>query len=142
MVSGSQISGSTLRAFLETHYHVFTQPAFHLQIDQESAELAVACKLYGANCSAFITACNPRSQQVDVAENAQQQALLRRELEVRNLHFLQGEGKHPSNEWPGEASFLVFGLPRPEAGELAQRFRQDAFLWADADCIPRLVLTR
>jgi len=53
-----------------------------------------------------------------------------------------GIGKHPSNDWPGEDSFLVFGLNLEAARALGARFEQNGFIWSSADGVPQLILLR
>ena len=72
---------------------------------------------------------------------ARQQALAK-ELSRRSLTFLRGIGQHPSNEWPGEDSFLVFGLTLEAAKVLGSKFEQNGFVWNGADGVPQLILLR
>jgi len=109
---------------------------------QASADLLSAHKRQKADCSAFLTACNPFSQSVDDATNAARHASLAQELSCRGLVFLPGVGQHPSNQWPGEASFLVFGLTLEAAKVLGARFEQNGFVWSGADAVPQLILLR
>jgi hypothetical protein len=52
------------------------------------------------------------------------------------------EGKHPSDDWPIEASYLVLGIALNEACELGKKYEQNAIVWCDSTCLPRLVLLR
>jgi Protein of unknown function (DUF3293) len=140
--SESSIYRDTIQAFLETEYHVFGDSPFTLRIGELNSALAVACKQRCAESSAFITACNPNSKPLDDQANAQRHALLRRELKERNLAFIEGEGRHPSNGWPGEASFLIFGIDLETARDLSRQLQQDAFVWASSDSRPQLILLR
>jgi hypothetical protein len=55
---------------------------------------------------------------------------------------LAGRAEDPAGIWPGEPSFLVFGVRERDARGLAERFGQNALLHAGADGVPRLVLLR
>ena len=142
MFSESFINHNTIQAFLETEYKVFGDSPFTLRIDEPNSALAAACKRNCAETSAYITACNPNSKTLGDSENEERNNALRRELIERNFAFGEGEGKHPSNEWPGEASFLIFGIDEETAKDTARRMQQDAFVWAGSDWVPRLILLK
>jgi len=101
--------------------------------------LHAAC---GVPCSAFVTACNPYSAALDDAANAERQAVLAHELSHRHCVFRDAIGQHRSNQWPGEASYLVFGLSLEEARLLGIGLEQNAIVWSGADAVPQLILLR
>lgn len=142
MFPESVIDRGTLQAYLETEYRVHGQPGFTLRAGQFSAQLLGAHLQGNADCSAFLTACNPFSRPLDEAANAQRQAALAKALSDLGLRYLAGIGQHPSNGWPGEESFLVFGLSLEAAKALGSRFEQNGFIWSGADAVPRLILLR
>lgn len=134
------LDATTLQAYRETHYRVQGERGFVLRVGQHSPPLAQLYSAEGVNCSAFITACNPASQRLSDAANASRQVQLEAELAARGLHWLPAVGEHPSNQWPGERSVLVLGLPLEQARRLGRQFGQNALVWADADAVPELVL--
>jgi len=140
--SESLIDRDKIQAFLETEYHVFGDFPFTLRIGESNSALAAACKQSGAVSSAFITACNPNSKLLDESANAERHTALRRKLIERNLAFIEGVGEHPSGGWPGEASFLIFGIDQEIAKELSSQLQQDAFVWSGPDWVPQLILLR
>ena len=142
LFSASTIDPATVQAFLETEYRVFAEPGFTLRVGQASAELLAAQKFHRTDCSAFLTACNPYSQAFDAASNAQRQVGLAKVLKQRSLAFAPGIGQHPGNGWPGEDSFLVYGLTLEAAKALGTRLEQNAFIWSGADAVPQLILLR
>ena len=142
MLSPSIIDSATVQAYRETEYRVFAEAGFTLRVGQASAELLSAHKRHKTQCSAFLTAWNPFSHALDAASNAERQAALARELKQRSLAFELGIGQHPGNGWPGEESFLVYGLTLESAKVLGRRFEQNAFVWSGADAVPRLILLR
>lgn len=109
---------------------------------QVSAELLSVHKRQNADCSAFLTACNPFSESADDAANAVRQTALSKEFSRRSLVVLPGVGQHPSNGWPGEDSFLVFGLTLEAAKALGTRLGQNGLVWNGADAVPQLILLR
>jgi hypothetical protein len=140
--SESFIDRDTILAFLKTEYHVLGECPYTLRIGEPSPALSVVSKRYGAESSAFITAYNPGSQTVDEVVNAERHASLRRTLITQNLAFVEGVGKHPSNGWPGEPSFLILGISLDWAKELSIELKQDAFVWSGPDWVPQLILLR
>ncbi|MDR6380737.1 DUF3293 domain-containing protein [Paraburkholderia caribensis] len=142
MFSESQIPRATIQAYLETHYHVHGFSPTLLKIGEGNATLAAIHRSNGVEASAFVTACNPFSEPLDDAANAERQKILAVELTQRGLTFIEGVGQHPSNDWAGEASFLVLGVSVEEAKELGARFGQNAIVWAGSDAVPKLVLLR
>ena len=131
-----------VQAYLETDYRVHADPAFTLRVGVQSAELMTLHKSLGKVCSTFITASNPWSQQVDCTENRRLNSFLSEELDNLGLPYIEGFGQHPSNEWPGEESFLVLGLPLEESKKLGSMFRQNALIWCGQDATPQMILLR
>ena len=138
MVSESIIDAATLHAYRDTHYRVHASEPFTLRIGETCAALAAAHQSCRTDCSAFITAFNPFSQVLGDELNAQRHAQMGRELDLR----IEGVGQHPSNQWPGEVSYLVFGLGLEAAKNLGCKFEQNAIVWSGADAMPRLILLR
>lgn len=142
MFSDLAIDRSTIQAYLETDYRILGNAPSTLRIGVACPDLAALHKAHQSVCSAFITACNPFSQTFDEAANAERQAALARELTQRSLRYIDGIGQHPSNQWPGEASFLVFGLTLEAARTLGAWFEQNAIIWSGSVTMPRLILLR
>lgn len=140
--SASVIDPRTIQAYLETEYRAHGEPGFTLRVGQASADLLSAHKRQKADCSAFLTACNPFSQILVDEANAERHAALGREISQRSLASIEGIGQHPSNQWPGEASHLIFGLTLEAAKALGTRLEQNAIVWAGGDAVPQLILLR
>ena len=138
----TSIDASTVQAYLETEYRVQGDKPFTLKAGEVCPALAAAHKRYRVDCSAYITACNPLSQILDDEDNAERHAALGQELGRRSLTFIEGIGQHPSNQWPGEPSYLVFGLTLMAAKTLGTRLEQNAIVWSGADAVPQLTLLR
>ena len=139
-MSDSTLDPGLIEAYRQTHYKA--DHGLTLWVDQPNAELAQAQRRRGTDCSAFITACNPESIEFSAKQNASRQQELATALAQRGLAFVHGIGKHPSNTWPGEPCFLVFGLVLADAKALGEQFRQNALVWSDADGVPQLILLR
>lgn len=128
-----------LRAYRETDYVVFAEPPFTLRVDEANPALLDLQETRGVRVSVYLTACNPGSQLLPEAENADRQARLRSTLVARAHPLYEGIGRHPGGGWPGEPSFLILGLELAEAVALGREWGQRAILSAGADAIPRLV---
>ena len=142
LFSASAIDPRTVQAYLETEYRVYGEPGFILRVGQASPDLRSAHQRYQAECSAYLTACNPFSKPLDEGANSARQDALAKELAHRGLRFLPGIGEHPHNGWAGESSFLVFGLTLESAKRLGCRFEQNGFVWNGADAVSQLILLR
>lgn len=142
MAAAFAMSEETLKAYRETEYRVQAEPPFTLMIGQVCPELVSAHSNHSCDCSAFITACNPFSKLLTEEENTALQESFSEELSKAGLSFLRGVGQHPSNDWPGEPSFLIFGLRLEEASAWGKKLQQNAVVWSGADGLPQLVLLR
>jgi len=142
LFSESVIHPDLIQAYIETEFHVLAASPFVLGIGKVSSELLLTHQMYRVECSAFLTACNPFSQALTDEANQQRQKALETELATRSLEFVGGIGLHPSNQWPGEPSFLIFGLTLEAAKKLGHRFEQNAFVWSGSDGKPQLILLR
>ena len=136
------IDANTVQAYLETEHTVQVQPPFALHIGELSTQLASLHLEHGVSCNAFITAWNPHSEFTDVQSNARHQQALLQQIQELSLQALTGIGQHPSNQWPGEESYLVLGLDLQYAKEIRNQFRQNAIVWAGADAVPARILLR
>ena len=138
----SAISSEIIQAYLETEYFIHSDPIIGLLIGEANPQLLEAHKQQHTNSSAFITAWNPEGQVLSGEENAERHQRLLHELANRSLKFIEGIGQHPSNDWPGETSVLVFGLTLDAAKILGAKHQQNAIVWSGADAIPQLILLR
>jgi hypothetical protein len=77
---------------------------------------------------------------LDEQTNLRRQEMLAAELRSRSLVFLPGAGRHPTNGWPAEPSFLVLGLALEASKNLGRHYEQNAMVWAGTDAVPRLVI--
>jgi hypothetical protein len=136
------IDPATVLAYQQTEYRVQGSVPVILQVGAKSAQLALLHQLHQTDCSAFITACNPRGELLDAAVNTQRQCALAAEISHRGYLALAGMGQHPTGQWPGEPSYLVLGVSRAAARDLGLHFEQNAILWAGGDAIPELILLR
>jgi hypothetical protein len=138
----SRLPEGLIQAYRETRYLVLGGDGLTLVVDQPSAGLVDLHRQHRADCSAFITACNPFSAKLSREQNAKRQSELAKQLRQRGLPFVDGIGQHPANEWDGEPSFLIFGLALEAAKSLGIRLEQNAILWSGENGVAHLVLLR
>ena len=139
MTENNQLDQALIDAYLETEYRVHAEPPFKLRIGVHSTALCELHRQHGG-ISAFITAFNPYSRQLSETKNLARQEQLRVELLGAGYHFIPGIGQHPSNDWPGEPSFLVISISAEAAKALGKKYEQRAIVWNRADGTPELVL--
>lgn len=140
--STSLIDPSLIEAYRQAEYRVLGDRAMVLRIDVASAALAGLHRALNVDCSAFITVCNPFSQQTAVAVNRAHQALFATEMRSRDLQAIVAIGVDPTGHWPDEPGFLVPGMSEQEARQSGARFEQNAVVWSGSDATPRLILLR
>ncbi len=131
-----------IKAYCETEYKSVPGFPLVLRVCEENADLHEFYRQQRCNCAAFITACNPFSQQLSDAENGERQQQLARRLSAQGLAFWPGEGAHPDGNWKPEASYLIAGLTREAASALGREWEQNAIVWCDEKAVPQLVLLR
>ena len=142
MFSESAITEDLIQSYLETDYHVDSEPPFVLKVGEASEALTQLLQRHQCDCAAYLTAFNPFSRNLGDADNAARQAALVKELAGRSLKFIGGEGQDCQGKWPGEASFLVLDLSLEASRALARKYEQNAFIWCGQDAVPQLVLLR
>jgi hypothetical protein len=126
-----------INAYLETDYFInlFKNP---LKIGIKNIELEYFLKLHNIKSASYITAYNPFSIKLNNIENEKRNEELCKLC--KDYKFIEGIGKHPSNEWEGEPSFLFIGMNLEKAKEIGKKYEQNAILWINADAIPQLIL--
>jgi hypothetical protein len=138
--AGSVLDPELIAAYRDTEYRVAASPPFILRVGVPSDPLLAAHARSGVTSSAFLTAFNPYSRQLDAESNARRHEELVSMLAGRGFPCLPGVGQHPTNGWPGEPSVLALGVSRKEAVALGRQFGQNAVVWSGADGVPELIL--
>jgi hypothetical protein len=136
------IDPATVLAYQQTEYRVSGSVPAVLRVGVRCPELAMLHLMHQADCSAFITACNPLGVAAEDAQNARRQAELAAQITRHGYVAIAGIGQHPTGDWRGEPSYLVLGISRDAAQRLGQQFEQNAILWTDGDAVPQLLLLR
>jgi len=119
------------KAYRQTLYWVETDPPIALEIGKPNRAWARCQLAQGVRCSTFITAHNPDSQKLPEQTNLANHVALEQALMAAHWQYLPALAKHPSNDWPAEPGFVVWGMDAPEALRWAQRFQQNAVVVTD-----------
>lgn len=138
MTGTTEIDPGTLEAYCRADYRISGQ--WSLRIDQPCVELLAWHRHFRVECSAFLTAFNPRSRLLAIGENLAAHERLRAALVHSRHPFAEGSAADPAGAWPDEQGFLVAGLARGQARALGSCFDQNAVVWSGADAVPRLIL--
>jgi predicted nucleic acid-binding protein len=131
------LSPELLAAYHAAEYIVL-DPRIVIRIGEPSRALDEL--LASDRSAAFITAANPESERRSNEENRRLVTELREMLDAVGRTYRQGEGRDPNAAWPAEPSFLVLGISREEATNVARRFAQNAFVWCERGKPPELVI--
>lgn len=122
------------RAYREALYIVHAKDKnIHLKVGDSSSEMVELMRLHDVKSAALITAFNPRSILATAEENVRNHNALVADINALGLESLSGEGGDVSNAWPSEPSVLALGISLQDAELLADRYRQNAFLWIAGD---------
>lgn len=132
----SQLSQELLSTYLDTDYIVSDDPPLLLRIGESNDDARILLASLGVTTAAFMTAWNPGSETLSESDNDGRQADLLNEIEMRRLNYLVGYGERL--DWR-EYSYLILGITREEASNLAGQFEQNAFVWLDDSGTPELV---
>lgn len=130
-----------LQAYQAAHYRIHNLDWF-LQLSQPQPALATYYLRHGVQCAAYLTACNPLGQLLPDATNRERMAQLRQSLQRAGWSWLDGCGRDPEGQWPGEDSVLVWGMGDSTARAWGLQYAQNAVVWCGADHIPTLLLLR
>jgi hypothetical protein len=142
-MSDTLVPDVLVEAYRQTDFRVMAgSQHFTLRIGEHSRELAALFADNRADFATFITAENPESIPTSAAENARQQAALKRDLDATGAMVWAGEGEGSDPAWPPETGWLAIGLNRDQACALGVAYRQNAIVCVGADAVPELVLLR
>jgi hypothetical protein len=132
----SKLDPELLRAYEETDYIVSDDPPLVLRVGEQNDDARILLASFGVSTAVFLTAWNPGSEKLSEDENLDRQMELLSEIEARRLNYLVGYGER--DEWR-EYSYLILGIDRQDASDLALKFEQNAYVWLDDTGVPTLV---
>lgn len=132
--------GELFESYLKTDY-VIEDGAVNLslRIGEKNSDLEELLLKFRENTSAYLTAYNPYSKQLSRAENEIRQTELISILKENGHKFFYGYGQGDNADWTPEPSVLVLGIDFNKAFEIARRFEQNAFVFAEKGKPPVLI---
>lgn len=104
-----------------------------LKIDEANPDLSALMKKYGVTSAALITAFNPHSVLTTEEENMRNHNALIADIHALGLNSMAAESSDPSHVWSSEPGILILGISLADAESLADRYKQNAFVWIPRD---------
>ena len=131
-----------LNSYLHTSYTIYPAAGENLvfKINKTNATLDLFLQQQHAIAFALLTAWNPRSQLLTVAENRRRNQLLRTDVQ-RYRTFAAAGVPAAGEDWEPETSFFILNITPDEALLLARKYEQNAFVYGSLNEPPRLVET-
>ncbi len=129
-------------AYADTDYWVDVPGGrFLIRVGEFQPALSQLLAVENASDWAFVTACNPYSQQLPDADNSIRMCHLVADLSIAGYRFFSGEGASRSGDWSPEPSLLIIGIGQEYAIQIARRYGQLAIVCGRDSQPARLVWT-
>lgn len=113
-----------------------------MRIGVIDAAMQTLLKHYHAGSFCAITAANPHSQQRCASINKNRNAELEKDLHnlgaQRSWLVFPASNQPDDDSWPAEPGFVVLNMPLNTALMLAEKYQQNALVWADESARPEL----
>ena len=119
-----------LQAYQQTTYRVI-DPEFDIHIGELHPKLDRFWRKSGYKTWAFITAWNPKSQELSTSENRARNRSMISQLKSHNLSSYKALGIPDEGDWTPEKSFFVPDISRQQAIELGEKFSQNAIVFGE-----------
>ena len=117
-------------AYLATKYCALTPDGeFIIQINKTPPELDRLLEANDVEEWAFITAWNPHSEELCLAENTARHEQLKQKLEKLGYVAFEGVGIPDSTEWQPDTSLLILGIDEDTAVQIGLAFDQNAIVF-------------
>lgn len=141
MANNIDIAPELLAAYQHTHYKVFSgEQTIVLKVGERNKDLVAMFARFNCLDAAYITPQNPFSKQCTEADNKERLRQFEDRLKELDYKFLKGVGQDPDGIWPGEQSYLIFGIDRVNASKLAEEYGQNAYIYCGPSGVPELVI--
>jgi hypothetical protein len=112
-----------------------------LSIGLPNPELDLLLRRFQASSYAYLTAYNPNSTSLTLAENQLRHEQLCQDLEQRGFRYLTGRAIPDADTWEPEVCIFVFNMSRIVVQEVCQTYAQDGALVGDWGSEPKLLFT-
>jgi len=138
----TSIEPELIKTYLSTHYHICVARPFFLEIGKKSPMLSFWHKIFGVNCSAFITAHNRFDRNLTSHENKLRHRQLKADMELAYCPVVDGYSQDLLCERDKVEYSLIFGISLKESKVVGNKYSQNAIVWCEEDLIPQLILLR
>ncbi len=135
------INEELLEKYQQTDYIIDDDPPLLVHIGEQNDGLRILFASFNVESAAFITAWNPGSKKLTLDENYDRQIDLLEDISSQRLNYFVGRGESQSGDW-SEDNYLILGVTRDDAIELAQRYEQNAIVWIPVSGVPELVICK
>ncbi len=137
----TQVKTKTLtEAYIHTTYRVFiADKTIDIRIGAVNPVLESLLQAHQVRTWAFVTASNPRSQELSRESNAERNDAMKQSLREAGWRYLEALGVPDRQDWPREHSVLIPGIGRDEAMALGRRWEQNAIVFGQAGEPPEIV---
>ena len=127
-----------IKSYLETTYTTY-DPVIEIVVEKTNNDLKSLLKITNETYWVFITAENPRSQNLSKEENEDLNISLERDLINGNFPYINGAGIPKNPDWTPENSFLVLGMDKKTGIQLAIKYQQNAFIYGEIETTAELI---
>ena len=131
------------QVYLNTVYSVFVN-GHEYQIkpgEKDSDDIGTLFAKTKCHSGVIMTAWNPRSQLLSLAENQKRNAGLTAQLIKNKIKFYDALGKGQDDSWEAEESFFIINISKERAESLALEHQQNAYIWLDENKPASLVFS-
>lgn len=135
------INEELLEKYQQTDYIIDDDPPLLVHIGEQNDGLRILFASFNVESAAFITAWNPGSKKLTLDENYDRQIDLLEDISSQRLNYFVGRGESQAGDW-SEDNYLILGVTRDGAIELAQRYEQNAIVWIPVSGVPELVICK
>ena len=119
--------------YLDTIYFIFIDgKQYGVKIGEDN--LPIINQLFSRNnisTAALLTAWNPRSQAIDFQQNKLRNNELYNIIEEKKYPFYEALGKGEDPRWQAEEGYIILGLQKEEAENIAVQYEQNAYVWLE-----------
>ena len=132
------MNSELMKKYKETDYFVDDDPPLLFHIGMQNDGLRILFASFNVESAAFMTAWNPASEQLSIDENYDRQDELLNDIGHKRLNYFVGRGDSPTGDW-SEDSYLILGINREDALEIAEKYQQNAFVWIPVSGVAEIV---
>lgn len=129
-----------LQSYRNAIYRVLEPTEFEIRIGQLSPQADALVQDLPHRSWTVITAWNPQSTPLLLAENRSRQGLLLNDIQALGHSALAARGEDSEGKWESEESLLVLGIDPRVALELGVRYRQWAIVWGQFQSPAELIV--